>query len=675
MKARDEELSALFADELRRHVLALRRPETTLVEVIRALHAVRGSAGMMGESALSESVGRLEQRARAGDREAAQLGADKLDGVIAALVAGEQLPAARWPVPPADLVPGVPTEDLRLLYWAEMRDRLGHIDEALADSVDAEQALSAIRRHVHAVKGAASAVGDSVAVWFVHGFESYLRDEADKGASALLEEAARMRPILAAIVADPVRALATLRGAPTGGETRRISRPPESTRFRSGAPLDPSRTSLDGLLPGRRSVEEDFDDGSLRVPSAALDRVVERAGALAALVAKIEPEEGAKVGGARELRAARTLIADALRLIGPPRPWGTPAAAIEQLRRASETVALVLRSRENEAVEHRELSERLSTQASRVATDVRALRRTEVSWLFSRVRGSIAAQAARLGRALRIESSGDDLAVDRRVLEQLLDPVLQLAANALVHGMEASSIRAAAAKPEALCLRLDAQLRHGLLRVSVSDDGRGVDVERVRERVLSLGLLDEEAAAAAAPSALLDLLFLPGVSTRRDVTELAGRGIGLDLVSSALQAIGASLRLVSESGRGVTATLDVPIESGLVPVLWVQVGDHRYGLAIGDVSRVAVGRDPGATSLASLVSQPAGEEGFMVVVEPLGHPTFSLAVDGALGIEDVIVRRLPGLVLAAGPYLGAVARADGGLDILLDADALAELSA
>jgi two-component system chemotaxis sensor kinase CheA len=494
-----------------------------------------------------------------------------------------------------------------------------------------------------------------------------LRDEKDKEPDELLEEAARMRAILASIVADPARALAMLRGGsfvpPPAEGSRGSGSLPESTRASIG----------DSSVPSRRALEDDLDDGSLRVPSGSIDRLVERAGALAELAGRLAPEESAPPRGTRELRAATTLIADALRLIGPPRPWGTPAAAIEQLRRAAETIGTVLRAKENESVDSRELAERLTRQASQVAGDLRALRTTEVAWLFSRVKSSILAQATRLGRPLRIVSQGDDLAVDRRVLEQLLDPVLQLAGNALVHGMEPAGVRASAQKPDALGLRLEARLRQGLLRITVSDDGRGVDVERVRERVRSLGLLDERAAAAADPGTLLDLLFLPGVSTRREVDELAGRGIGLDMATSALQRVGATLRLASEIGRGVTATLDVPLDSGLLPVLWVETLGRRYGLAVDDVTRIDVDAAPDALSLAGLIVGETSSGKLTISLSPLGHPPFAVTVDRAAGIEDVAVRRLPGLVLAAGPYLGAVTRTDGGLDLVLDADALAEL--
>ena len=214
MSVRDAELAALFADELRRHLATLQRPDVGSIEVLRALHAVRGSAGMMGETALAETIGRYEQRARAGDGEIQIAAATTIASIIAALDAGDPLPTTRWPDPPEDLQANVPSEELRPLYLAEMRDRIAHIDEALAQGTDASAALGAIRRHVHAVKGAASAVGDTVAVWFVHGFETYLRDEQNKDPDRLLEEAARMRSVLGAIVADPARALAMLRGGP-----------------------------------------------------------------------------------------------------------------------------------------------------------------------------------------------------------------------------------------------------------------------------------------------------------------------------------------------------------------------------------------------------------------------------------------------------------------------------
>ena len=120
MTVRDAELAALFADELRRHLATLQRVDVGAIEVLRALHAVRGSAGMMGETALAETFARYEQRARAGNGDMANTAATTLVAVIAALDAGEALPTTRWPDPPEDLQANVPSDDLRALYLAEM---------------------------------------------------------------------------------------------------------------------------------------------------------------------------------------------------------------------------------------------------------------------------------------------------------------------------------------------------------------------------------------------------------------------------------------------------------------------------------------------------------------------------------------------------------------------------
>ncbi|MDF2692973.1 MAG: Signal transduction histidine kinase CheA, partial [Labilithrix sp.] len=225
MSARDPELTRILVLELERHLGALNQlvesgdtGEATLESARRTVHALKGSAGLAGEPELASAMLRLERRLRAGEYAALPETAKTVGRAIERLAAGERAAAGAWPVPPPDLVSGGLDPLVRMQYIAEVTDRLARIDDALT-SGDAQpgDAAAEIYRHVHTMKGAASAVGDEPMAWFCHGLEERLREVttgSPNAATAALEEVAGWRAVLGTLVDDPDAALATLRGVP-----------------------------------------------------------------------------------------------------------------------------------------------------------------------------------------------------------------------------------------------------------------------------------------------------------------------------------------------------------------------------------------------------------------------------------------------------------------------------
>ena len=216
----DPELLRLLIQELERHLLTLDERPRDVPAVQRALHALKGSAGLAGERELSAALERLHRRAKEGDEIAYDEAATLVRTAVTRLGAGESALPARWPIPPDDLV-GRPLDPLvRAQYAAEVTERLARIDDALATTDDPVEAARAIYRHVHTMKGAASSVGDEPMSWFCHGLEERLRPaESTDAARAALHEVARWRVVLGALLDEPETALATLRsrGRPAQG--------------------------------------------------------------------------------------------------------------------------------------------------------------------------------------------------------------------------------------------------------------------------------------------------------------------------------------------------------------------------------------------------------------------------------------------------------------------------
>jgi two-component system chemotaxis sensor kinase CheA len=210
MPTRDPELTRLLTMELERHLVALeqnagKRDAEALEATRRTVHALKGSAGLAGEPELASAMQRLERRLREGEHAALEDIVETVKRAIRRLGAGQTAIGHAWPEPPADLVPGILEPLVRSQYVAEVADRLAQIDEALGSSVDALDAAATIYRHVHTMKGAASAAGDEPMAWFCHGLEERLRTALStrETANAALQDVAKYRAVLGGLVDEP----------------------------------------------------------------------------------------------------------------------------------------------------------------------------------------------------------------------------------------------------------------------------------------------------------------------------------------------------------------------------------------------------------------------------------------------------------------------------------------
>lgn len=671
----DVEIARLLLAELRRHEPAV-APESSEVERGRAIHALKGSAGLAGERGLAESLARVEHRLRTHDARAIQDAHGLVVQAAAALAAGRSLRVPEWPDPPDDMraLPRDPATFAR--YAAEMEDRLARIDHALATTGDDRAAALSVFRDVHAMKGAALAALDDVTAWFCHGLEERLRDgeRSDETARRALADLTRWRGVLAETIIAPDRALETL---------RMFSRPSRAPSFQPvGTPIPPPRQTQEPPADGDPR-SQGGDGASLRVPTATLDRLFERV--------RLLGQEHDEVGGtadsmhamAAQLRGLRMDLVEALHLIGPPRPWGAPEAALRRIETSARALGGYGDRLERASSSLKESADRVRAEAVGAHVDLSAVRTTRAGWLFERVGAAVNAQARREGREVRLVCSGEETAIDRHMAEQLFDPVLQLARNAVTHGIETAAERAIRSKPRIGLIRLIAEARSGGLRLVVQDDGAGVDISDVRVRAVARGTISAETATAADDQTLLSLLFVPGFTTRDSADLLAGRGVGLDLALEAVHRLGGTIRLASQSGAGLSATLDLPFGPGLLKVLWVHVERTPFAMPARRVRRVLRSGDADSTAAVPLgsclrwvdVPRPAGDppQAFVVEIEPAQDGDVAqVGVDHVGVLEEVALRAVPPLIAAVGPYAGAIARGTS-LHLCLDAHLLAEM--
>lgn len=640
----DAELRALLRAEALRHADAAEKGGTEAV--LRAIHALKGAFALAGERELSADL--TAHHASVRDEEEGALSRARVFlRALAERTAGdEEVVQSSWPIPPARLRPSAVDPEMREFYESEVQDRLLAVDEALDEMDEPATTLQVLYRHVHSVKGAASAVRDEPMAWFCHGLESRLDNALAEGQyDAGVREVRRHRRALHGLLHSQAATLTLLRGhTETGGVA--TSMPP--TR------------------------------GSVRIGTDAFDALVERVSLLGGLRERDTGIAHELAALERELRDARHELADALRLIGPPKPWGAPAAAVERIERVKlktdRAAATLLRTRH--AVQ--EVDAAYGEAVRELGNLSSSMRRGRVSELFRRVEESFRVLADRENVQIAVYTEGGDELVDRRILDALGAALVHLARNSIAHGL---GPRGTPSRRAALAVSLRARRAGNRVILDVEDDGVGVDLLALaREAVLRGFLPRPEQAGSPAPiegdtTALLSLLFFPGFSTESSASELAGRGLGLDIVAQAVRRLGGTVRLDSAESEGFHVTLDIPAEAGLLSVLWFAAGSRTFGLFASDVVRIA----PVQAEVRSL-SEVLGEASSLparacVTVATASGQEATFRVDSVPKPAQVFVRPLGPLASSFGPFSHAVGRPDGSLRLVLDVPQLVSMSA
>ncbi|NNB94204.1 response regulator [Corallococcus exiguus] len=395
-----------------------------------------------------------------------------------------------------------------------------------------------------------------------------------------------------------------------------------------------------------------------------------------------------QVARRRELATARRLelVRELSELARSAEDLGPAGIALaERLGRAKELAATL--HREAKLLANAELRD-----LDQVSEEIQGLRMLPLSVLFEPYPRMVRDLARELGKEVELVVDGEDTRADRSVVEALREPLMHLVRNALDHGLETRVDRVASGKHPRGCLTLRAAREGSRIILRVEDDGAGMDPALLRRVAVRRGVLDEPAANALSDAAARELVFLPGFTSRDVVTDLSGRGVGLDAVRTSLQALGGDVGVESAPGWGTIFTLRVPVSLTVAPLLFVQVFDETLALSAVHVSRALkvdaseVGEVAGRpilrmegrvlpfASLASLLGlateRPAREGELVLVVKGQGMEA-ALAVDRVLEERVQAILPLKG-ILARYPHLtGATSLADGRLAMVLSAAALA----
>jgi two-component system sensor histidine kinase and response regulator WspE len=290
-----------------------------------------------------------------------------------------------------------------------------------------------------------------------------------------------------------------------------------------------------------------------------------------------------------------------------------------------------------------------------------------------------------LGKKVQFEIIGETTHVDRDILDKLEAPLNHILRNALDHGLETAEQRRQTGKPETGHLTVEARHSAGMLSISIRDDGRGIDVEKLRRKVVERKLTTREMAASLSETELLEFLFLPGFSTAEQVTEVSGRGVGLDVVHSMVHAVGGSVRIQSRPGNGTTFHLQLPITLSVIRAVLVEIAGEPYAFPHNRIDRLirlprsalqslehrqyfdVDGRNVGVVLARQILHLDAEEttgDDLVVVLFSNQTQQYGLIVDGFRGEQDLVVRPLDSR-LGKVPNVSAAAILEDGSPVLI----------
>jgi two-component system, chemotaxis family, sensor kinase CheA len=337
--------------------------------------------------------------------------------------------------------------------------------------------------------------------------------------------------------------------------------------------------------------------------------------------------------------------------------------------------------------------EELEQLTREIQDSVMAIRAQPVKSVFQRMPRLVREAAAMTGKRVRLVMEGEGTEVDKTVIERLADPITHMLRNAIDHGLESPERRALAGKPEEGVVRLSAQHRSGRVVIEVSDDGGGINRQRVRDIAVERGLIGAE--ATLSDEEIDNLIFLPGFSTASTVSDISGRGVGMDVVRKSIQALGGRISITSQPGRGSTFTLSLPLTLAVLDGMVVAVADHTLVTPLttivetlqpkpADVHRLGpsglvlavrgsfVPLIDVAASLGWRSTAVDATRSVAILVETESGARAALLVDAIQGQRQVVIKSLEANFQRVEGIAAATILGDGRVALILDVDAIVD---
>ena len=346
------------------------------------------------------------------------------------------------------------------------------------------------------------------------------------------------------------------------------------------------------------------------------------------------------------------------------------------------------------------VSQRLNLIAGELQEEVMKTRMQPIGNVWNKFPRTVRDLALSCGKEVRLEMEGQDTELDRTIIEAVKDPLTHLVRNSVDHGIEPPAARVQAGKPSSGCLKLRAFHEGGQVNIEISDDGAGLNLERIRSKAVERGVVPASQAERLSEREVSNLIFLPGFSTAEKVTNVSGRGVGMDVVKTNVEKIGGTVDIQSTAGQGTTVRVKIPLTLAIIPALIATCGGERFAIPQislselvrldGDQTGTGIELVHGAPvyrlrgRLLPLVyldrelgiragsTDPARTSAVNIVVLQAEDRQFGLIVDEITDTEEIVVKPLGKQLKGISAYSGATIMGDGRVALILDVPGLAQ---
>ena len=297
----------------------------------------------------------------------------------------------------------------------------------------------------------------------------------------------------------------------------------------------------------------------------------------------------------------------------------------------------------------------------------------------------------KLDKKMELYMTGEETELDRTVVDEIGDPLMHLLRNSADHGLESAEVRAQRGKPAVGSIFLDAYQDGNNVVIEVRDDGNGIDVEAVKNKAIERGTITPEQAANMTDKEIIDLLFLPSFSTAKQVTDVSGRGVGLDVVKSKIESLSGEVEVKSKLGEGSTWTIRLPLTLAIIQALMVVVGNEKYAISLGSIQtledippsdikfvqnkevihlRGSVIPIIRLSEVLDVESKRSDDENLIVVIVKKGDKLAGLVIDELIGQQEIVIKTLGKYIKQCKFISGATILGDGEIALILDTNAL-----
>jgi two-component system chemotaxis sensor kinase CheA len=580
-------------------------------------------------------------------------------------------------------------DELTREFLIESQEGLDRMERCLTDLEERPQdtaLLAEIFRSVHTIKGTTGFLGFKRLEKLAHAGENLLGllregklEATGPIVTGLLELLDGLRSILKIIETDSNEG--------SGGDEVLIARMEELQTPAAIPTPQPVQAGLDAGVSGVEPAVEAASTAAVAAPTPEPVQTMEPVkNPLPAVTVPIEPPEPVRprpqaTAAESTLRVDVTLLNRMMNLVG-------------ELVLTRNQVLQATASDPNLTM----LSRRLDMVTADLRESVMKARMQPVSNIFSKMPRIVRDLTQSLGRRVRLQMEGQDTELDKSLLEAIKDPLTHAVRNALDHGIETPDVRLAAGKDPEGTLKLRAYQEGSHVLVEISDDGAGIAVEKIRQKAIERGFITRERAAHQSERELLQLIFVPGFSTAAAITNVSGRGVGMDVVRTNVERIGGKVEIDSRVGKGTTLRLRIPLTLAIIPALIVRSVGQSFALPQGALSEL-VHIPPGQAATAiewmenaplyrlrgkllplvflDRLLQPSAEhqsaaerDNFVAVLDADGR-RFGLVVDGLADPEEIVVKPLSGVLKEIGLYSGATVLGNADLALILDPGAIA----